>query len=48
MLDYLANIAFDIQEGNVYTQILQIPSVGVKILNLDKRQYPNLRIRKEK
>ncbi|WMV24101.1 hypothetical protein MTR67_017486, partial [Solanum verrucosum] len=41
----IANLAFDNQSRLVYNSFSELPSQAKRILNLDKNQYPNLRIK---
>lgn len=45
LADYLANFSFDIQGRQIFTQFSQLPVKERKLLNIDKKQIPNLRIR---
>ncbi|XP_060202710.1 uncharacterized protein LOC132631124 [Lycium barbarum] len=45
---FLINLAFDFASTQSFSSFAELPSTGRKILNLDKRQVPNLRIRNAK
>lgn len=45
LADYMANIAFQLEDITTFNSFQQLPSVGRKIVNMEKMQIPNLRIR---
>lgn len=42
---YLANHAFEVEGRQLYNTFRELPSQGRKVLNLDKLEVPNLRIK---
>ncbi|XP_059315633.1 uncharacterized protein LOC132066321 [Lycium ferocissimum] len=48
LADFLTNLAFDFAGTQSFNSFAELPSAGKKILNLDKHQVPNLKIRNVK
>ncbi|WMV59161.1 hypothetical protein MTR67_052546 [Solanum verrucosum] len=45
MADYMANLAIDNDEKQIFRSFQQIPPFEKKIINIEKAQIPSLRIR---
>ncbi|XP_015165784.1 uncharacterized protein [Solanum tuberosum] len=48
LADYIANLAIDKEEKQQFQHYNQIPSMGMKILSIDKHQIPSIRVKTRK
>ncbi|WMV08973.1 hypothetical protein MTR67_002358 [Solanum verrucosum] len=48
LADYLVNLAINASEKKTFRSFKQLPSIGRKIINMEKSQIPVLRVRTKK